>query len=149
MESRGEPGPTICARGERLASASSYAVTSVRRTSPAPSGEACKYVENQHDHLRVFLEDGRVPIHNNACEVAIRPVAVGRRNWLFAGSPRGGRAAATIYTLIESCKQAEVDPQRYLTDVLTRVATHPASRIDALVPANWKRNFGAVAYSGA
>jgi len=112
-------------------------------------GTACKYVENQRDHLRVFLDDPRVPIHNNACEVAIRPVAVGRRNWLFAGSPRGGRAAATIYTLIESCKKAGVHPQVYLADVLTRVATHPASRIDELTPANWKRLFGPSACAGA
>jgi len=104
-------------------------------------GTACKYFENQLEHLRVFLDDARVPIHNNACEVAIRPVAVGRRNWLFAGSPRGGRAAATIYTLIESCKKAGVDPQAYLADVLTRVATHPASRVLELLPARWKALF--------
>ena len=108
-------------------------------------GAACKYLEGQREHLRVFLDDPRVPIHNNACEVAIRPVAVGRKNWLFAGSPRGGRAAATIYTLIESCKQAGVDPLDYLADVLVRVATHPASRIDELIPANWKRVFGPTA----
>lgn len=105
-------------------------------------GTACKYFENQLDHLRVFLDDARVPIHNNACEVAIRPVAVGRRNWLFAGSPRGGRAAATIYTLVESCKRAGVDAEVYLTDVLTRVATHPASRVEELIPARWKILFG-------
>jgi hypothetical protein len=56
------------------------------------------YVGNQWTSLLRFLEDGMVPIHNNACEAAIRPVAVGRRNWLFAGSPRGGAAAATVYT---------------------------------------------------
>lgn len=105
-------------------------------------GEACKYLENQKDHLRVFLDDARVPIHNNACEVAIRPVAVGRRNWLFAGSVRGGQAAATIYTLVESCKKAGIDPYHYLADVLTRVAIHPASRVHDLIPANWKRIFG-------
>lgn len=104
-------------------------------------GVACKYLENQRDHLRVFLAEGCIPIHNNACEVAVRPVAVGRRNWLFAGSPRGGRAAATIYTLIESCKKAGVAPHGYLADVLTRVATHPASRIDELLPARWKTLF--------
>jgi transposase len=104
-------------------------------------GTACKYFENQLEHLRVFLGDARVPIHNNACEVAIRPVAVGRRNWLFAGSPRGGRAAATIYTLVESCKKAGVDPQVYLADVLMRVATHPASRVHELIPARWKEIF--------
>ena len=110
-------------------------------------GTACKYFENQLEHLRVFEGDPRVPIHNNACEVAIRPVAVGRRNWLFAGSPRGGRAAATIYTLVESCKQAGVDPQAYLADVLTRIATHPASRVHELLPARWKTLFApATAY---
>jgi len=108
-------------------------------------GTACKYFENQLEHLRVFLDDARVPIHNNACEVAIRPVAVGRRNWLFAGSPRGGRAAATIYTLVESCKKAGVDPRVYLTDVLTRVATHPASQVDELIPARWKTLFATAA----
>jgi transposase len=112
-------------------------------------GEACKYLENQRDHLRVFLGDAHVPIHNNACEVAVRPVAVGRRNWLFAGSVRGGCAAATIYTLVESCKKADVDPYRYLADVLIRVATHPASRVDDLIPANWKRIFGPTVFSAS
>lgn len=105
-------------------------------------GEACTYVENQRAPLRVFLSDPRVPIHNNACEVSIRPVAVGRRNWLFAGSARGGRAAATIYTLVESCKKVDVDPVQYLADVLIRVATHPASLVDQLIPADWRQLFG-------
>lgn len=80
-----------------------------------------------------------MPIDNNACERAIRPIAIGRRNWLFAGSMRGGRAAAVIYTLIECCRLADVDMVSYLADVLVRVATHPASRIDELLPANWAK----------
>jgi len=100
-------------------------------------GTACKYVENQAPSLRVFVDDGRVPIHNNACEVSIRPVAVGRKNWLFAGSVRGGHAAATIYTLVESCKKAGVDPYQYLADALLRVATHPPTKVDDLLPSNW------------
>jgi transposase len=111
-------------------------------------GDACKYQENQRESLRVFLQDGRVPIHNNACEVAIRPVAVGRKNWLFAGSLRGGRAAATVYTLVQSCRKAGVDPFVYLADVLTRVATHPAARVEELIPANWKRLFAPHATAG-
>jgi transposase len=110
-----------------------------RYSEPGKMGTACKYIENQATTLRAFLKDGRVPIHNNACEVSIRPVAVGRKNWLFAGSVRGGLAAATIYTLVESCKKASVNPYDYLADVLLRVATHPASRVDELLPANWKR----------
>lgn len=111
-------------------------------------GDACKYQENQRESLRVFLQDGRVPIHNNACEVAIRPVAIGRKNWLFAGSVRGGRAAATVYTLVQSCRKADVDPFVYLADVLTRVATHPAARVEELIPANWKRLFAPDATAG-
>jgi transposase len=99
--------------------------------------KAIGYLLNQRKPLRRFLEDGKLPIHNNACELAIRPIAIGRRNWLFAGSPRGGRAAAIVYTLIESCKLANVDVVSYLADVLVRVATHPASQIEQLLPANW------------
>ncbi len=105
--------------------------------------KALTYLENQWPTLVRFLEDGRVPIHNNSCENAIRPVAVGRKNWLFAGSLRGGQAAATVYSLIESCRRVDVDPFVYLRDVLVRVCTHPASRIDELVPARWKELFGA------
>jgi len=110
-----------------------------------PLAKALTYLENQWPTLLRFLEDGRVPIHNNSCENAIRPVAVGRKNWLFAGSERGGRAAATIYSLIESCRRVDVDPFLYLRDVLVRVCTHPAARVHELVPANWKDLFGAAA----
>lgn len=100
--------------------------------------DAMKYLRNSRVALTTYLDDGNVPIDNNACERSIRPVAIGRRNWLFAGSVRGGEAAATVYTLVESCKAVEVDPAEYLSDVLVRVATHPASRIEELVPARWK-----------
>ena len=108
-----------------------------------PLAKALTYLKNQWPTLLRFLEDGRVPVHNNSCENAIRPVAVGRRNWLFAGSQRGGQAAATIYSLIESCRRVDVDPFAYLRDVLVRVCTHPASQVHELVPANWKNRFGA------
>ncbi len=104
---------------------------------------AIGYLLNQRKPLRRFLEDGRIPLDNNACERAIRPIAIGRRNWLFAGSLRGGRAAAVIYTLIETCKIAEVDVVAYLADVLVRVATHPARRIDELLPENWAETVAA------
>jgi hypothetical protein len=110
-----------------------------------PLAKALGYLENQWPTLARFLEDGRLPIHNNSCEQAIRPVAVGRRNWLFAGSERGGRAAATIYSLVASCRRVDVDPFVYLRDVLVRVATHPASRVHELVPARWKELFGPAA----
>lgn len=104
-------------------------------------GKALKYLFNQWPHLVVFLEHGDIPIHNNACERSIRQIAIGRRNWLFAGSERGGEAAAIVYTLVECCRLLKVDPFEYLLDVLVRVATHPASRVDELVPARWKELF--------
>jgi transposase len=89
--------------------------------------------------LRRFLDDGRLCMSNNAAERAIRPLAVGRHNWTFAGSDEGGRRAAAIYTLIETAKLNDVDPQAWLTDVLTRLQDHPAKRINELLPCNWKR----------
>ena len=99
--------------------------------------KAIGYIINQRKPLRRFLEDARIPLDNNACERAIRPIAIGRRNWLFAGSLRGGRAAAVVYTLIQCCRAANVDMVSYLADVLVRVATHPASKVDELLPENW------------
>ncbi len=99
--------------------------------------KAIGYLINQRRPLRRFLDDGLIPLDNNACERAIRPIAIGRRNWLFAGSMRGGRAAAVVYTLIQCCRLARVDMVGYLADVLVRVATHPASRVEELLPANW------------
>ncbi len=104
--------------------------------------KAIGYVRGQHLALRRFLEDGRIPIDNNACERAIRPIAIGRRNWLFAGSMRGGRAAATVFSLAESCRLAGVDPVDYFADVLVRVSSHPASQVEDLLPENWARLFG-------
>jgi|GEM_PF-149226 len=105
--------------------------------------KALTYIENQWEALIAFLGDGRVPIHNNASERSIRPIAIGRKNWLFAGSERGGKAAATIYSLIESCRRVGVDPYTYFCDVLLRVATHPADRVDELAPDRWKILFAA------
>jgi transposase len=82
---------------------------------------------------------GRVSANtNNPAERALRCVAIGRKNYLFAGSDAGGRRAAAMYSLIESAKLNGLDPQRYLADVLTRIADHPARRIDELLPWNWQ-----------
>ena len=84
-----------------------------------------------------FLEDGRVCLTNNAAERAVRGIAVGRRNWTFAGSDEGGRRAAAVYTLIETCKLNDVDPQAWLTDILARLPDHPAKKIHELLPWAW------------
>ena len=85
-----------------------------------------------------FLEDGRICLSNNAAERAMRGVALGRRSWLFAGSDRGGQRAAAMYSLITTAKMNDVDPQAWLADVLSRIADHPAQRIDELLPWNWQ-----------
>lgn len=79
-----------------------------------------------------------MPIDNNYLENQIRPVAIGRKNWLFAGSLRAGRRAAAVMSLIQSAKLNGHDPQAYLKDVLTRLPTQPNSRIDELLPHNWQ-----------
>jgi hypothetical protein len=86
-----------------------------------------------------FLDDGRVCLSNNAAERALRGIALGRKSWLFAGSDRGGDRSAAMYSLIVSAKLNDVDPQTWLADVLARIASHPASRIDELLPWNWRR----------
>lgn len=101
-------------------------------------GEAFRYIRNQWERLTRYLEDGDLDIDNNAAERALRGVAIGRKNWLFAGSDEGGRRAAIHYSVIESCKRNGVEPLAYLTDVLARIATHPANRIDELLPGQWK-----------
>ncbi len=86
-----------------------------------------------------FLDDGRICLSNNAAERALRGIALGRKSWLFAGSDRGGQRAAVMYSLIVSAKLNDVDPQAWLADVLARIADHPASKLDELLPWNWKR----------
>lgn len=91
-----------------------------------------------------FLDDGRICLSNNAAERALRGIALGRKSWLFAGSDRGGQRAAAMYSLIVTAKMNDIDPQAWLADVLARVADHPASRLDELLPWNWRPAAAAV-----
>ena len=104
----------------------------------SPMALAFGYALGHWEALRRYVEDGDLCIDNNAAEREIRPIAVGRRNYLFAGSDRGGRAAAILYSLVASAKRHSLDPFVYLRDVLERIATHPNTRIDELLPDNWK-----------
>jgi len=85
-----------------------------------------------------FLDDGRICLSNNAAERALRGIALGRKSWLFAGSDRGGKRAAAMYSLIVTAKMNDIDPQAWLADVLARIADHPANRLDDLLPWNWR-----------
>ncbi|MBG6146063.1 hypothetical protein IWQ51_004209 [Labrenzia sp. EL_142] len=98
------------------------------------TGEAIRYALNRCQAFGLFLEDGTIEIENNAAERSIRPIALGRKNWLFAGSDKGGERAAGILSLIETAKLNSLNPEAYLRDVLTRIADHPVNRIDELLP---------------
>jgi len=96
------------------------------------------YCLKRWEALTRYLDDGLIPIDNNHIERQIRPVALGRSNWLFAGSLRAGKRAAAVMSLIQSAKLNGHDPYAYLKDVLTRLPTHPNSRIEELLPHCWQ-----------
>jgi transposase len=100
--------------------------------------KAIRYSLSRWTALTRYTTDGRLEITNNAVERAIRPLALTRKNYLFAGSDSGGIRAAAMYTLIESAKMNRLDPEAYLRDVLARIADHPINRIGDLLPWNWK-----------
>ena len=95
------------------------------------------YMLKRWSSFTLFLEDGRVCLSNNAAERGLRGIALGRKSWLFCGSDRGGQRAAAMYSLIVTAKMSGIDPQAWLADVLARIATHPAHRIDEFLPWNW------------
>jgi transposase len=97
---------------------------------------AMRYARGRWEALTRYLDDGRLEISNNAAERAIRPLALGRKNYMFAGSDAGGERAAAIYTLVETAKLNGLDPEAYLRDLLGRIADHPINRIAELLPWN-------------
>ena len=111
--------------------------TAARLSRKSELATAIRYALNRWIQLTRYRDDGRLEIDNNAAERAIRTVALGRKNWLFAGSHEGGLRAATLYSVIETAKLNGIDPEAYLRDLLARIATHPARRLDELLPWNW------------
>jgi transposase len=102
------------------------------------TAKAIQYSLKRWDALTRYLDDGAVPIDNNWVENQIRPWALGRSNWLFAGSLRSGQRAANVMTLIQSAKINGLNPQAYLKDVMERLPTQRASKINELLPHNWR-----------
>ena len=107
-------------------------------TDGTAAARAIDYSLKRWDALVRFVDDGDLPIDNNHLENRIRPIALGRSNWLFAGSLRGGQRAAAVMSLLQSAKLNGIDPHAYLRDVLARLPTQPASRIDELLPHRWR-----------
>lgn len=110
----------------------------VRVPDGSATAKALDYSLKRWVALTRYLDDGQLPIDNNWIENQIRPIAIGRANWLFAGSLRAGKRAAAVMSLIQSAKLNGHDPYAYIKDVLTRLPTHKASQIDELLPHNWR-----------
>lgn len=104
----------------------------------SPLGKAITYTRGQWPALQVFLEDPKVGLDNNVSERALRTVALGRKNFLFAGNDAAAENLAVLQSMVSTCEANGVNPQDYLADVLIRIQTHPQSRIDELLPQNWQ-----------
>ncbi len=102
-------------------------------------GKAADYTLSAWDGLHVFLEDGRIEIDNNLVENAIRPTAVGKKNWLFIGDAEAGERSAIVFTVIEACRRRGLDPFEYLRDVFTRMPTMAAQDYASLAPEEWAK----------
>ncbi len=111
--------------------------------------KAANYMLKRWTAFTRFLDDGRICLSNNAAERALRGIALGRKSWLFAGSDRGGQRAAAMYSIIVTAKMNDVDPQAWLADVLSRIATHPAHRLDELLPWHWAKQSPAISARAA
>ena len=101
-------------------------------------GGAIGYTEDRETELRRYITDGRIAIDNNIAERSIRPVALGRKNWLFAGSERGGEAAATFFTLLASARRHGLNPHRYLRDIFLRLPSQNIQNLDEFLPDKWE-----------
>lgn len=137
------PGDRLAVRQARsiplLAELRIYLENNLARVSKKGDlARAFRYCLNRWTALTRFTLDGRLEMSNNAAERAIRPLTLGRRNWTFLGSDTGGDRAAVFFTIIQTCKLNGVNPEAYLTDIIRRIAQHPAKQIDQLLPWNWR-----------
>lgn len=108
----------------------------------SPLAAAIRYALGRWGSLQTYVHDGRIEIDNNAAERAMRPVALGRKNYLFAGSDAGGHTAATFYSLIETAKLNNLNPHEYLSNMLEQIADYPINRIEKLLPQNRSKSHG-------
>jgi hypothetical protein len=102
-------------------------------------GKAIDYALRQWNSLLLYLDDGRLEIDTNLVENAIRPTAIGKKNWLFIGEAQAGDRSAIIYTVIESCRRRGLDPYAYLRDVVTRLPFATNQQIEELTPEGWAK----------
>ena len=115
-----------------------YLLTEKPKVLPkSPIGVAIDYTLSNWEALLHYTEDGDLEIDNNRAERSLRPIVVGRNNWLFYGSDKGGRTGAVLSSLIASCKRLHVEPFAYLRDLFSRISSHPHHRLDELLPDKW------------
>jgi len=105
----------------------------------SPINKAIAHALKIRRSLTCYTKDGRLPIDNNLAENGIRPIALGRKNWLFLGSETGGETAAILMTFCTTCRKLKINTWEYLADVLQRINTHPMSKIDDLLPDRWQQ----------
>ena len=105
----------------------------------SPIGRGIAYALDNWTALNRYTTDGDIRMDNNDTERGLRSVVIGRKNWMFAGSEGGAENAAIMFSFVESCKRADVDPFEYFKDILVRIAEHPSSEIERLFPCNWER----------
>lgn len=103
-------------------------------------GEAVQYTLARMENLSRYSNEGRLEIDNNLAENSIRPIVLGRKNYLFAATHESAQRAAIFYSILATCRHLEINPQEYLADVLNRIGNHPINRIDELMPGRWKEN---------
>ena len=101
-------------------------------------GSAISYALTLWPQLLRFRDDGRLEIDNNLVENAVRPTALGKKNWMFIGHPDAGQRSAILYTLLENCKRRGINPQEYLFDILSRIPAMTNQHTRSLTPANWQ-----------
>jgi transposase len=105
----------------------------------SPIAQAIGYARNQREALTRFLDDGRLPLHNNVSELSLRRQVLGRRNWLFLGSDDGGEANSVFVSLLASCRLHEIEPLAYIRDLLCLLPRWPKHRLLELAPVNWRK----------
>ena len=143
-EARGlDPGKRLEIRQEKSVKLVNELFTGFRKAysqlpKKSSTAKAIAYAINNEKALKIFLVDGNIEIDNNAAERALRSVAIGRKNWLFAGSDNGGKAAAIIYTLIEAAKLNGINPVKYLHKVFSVIQDYNSTKLEDLLPWNIK-----------
>lgn len=122
----------------------SWAIKTYPEVLPKSSiGKALEYYLKRKEKLKKYTQDGRLEIDNNLVENSIRPLALGRKNYLFAGSHKGAERAAMIYSFLASCQKLEINPREWLNDTLEKIAQHPVNKLNQFLPLNWKKTMPA------